>query len=253
MTLFDAFLFFACAALATTVQTLTGFAMGLVLLGLVGALHIVPLTDAANVASVLAIANAWIVLRGPNGMYDRPAWRDTLVGSLAGVVIGVALLHWLSGSVVSVLRVLLGLTILACAVLLLMQTRPLPERSSRRSFGVYGLVAGLMSGLFSTAGPPLVYQFYRQPMPLAAIRQTLSAVFACNAVLRIVLVVSTGQFSLHALGLSVLTLPLVLGLTAWLSRHPPKWSPRLVRNLACALLIFTGAGLVLPAVLSWFG
>ena len=76
MTPLDVFLFLACAALATTVQTLTGFAMGLVLLGLVGAFHVTALTDAANVSSVLAIANAWIVLRGPNGMFDRQVWRD---------------------------------------------------------------------------------------------------------------------------------------------------------------------------------
>jgi len=251
MTPLDALLFLACAVVATTVQTLTGFAMGLVLLGLVGAFHVTALTDAANVASVLAIANAWIVLRGPNGMFDRQVWRDTLGGSLVGVVIGVLLLHWLSGSVVSLLRVLLGVTILGCAVLLVTRTRPLAERSSRRSFAGFGLVSGLMSGLFSSAGPPLVYQFYRQPLPLATIRQTLSAVFACNGLLRIAMTASTGQFSLHALWLSLATLPLVLCLTAWLSRHPPKLSPRMVRNMACGLLVFTGGSLVLPAVVGW--
>ena len=251
MTPLAALLFLACAALATFVQTLTGFAMGLVLLGLVGAFHVVGLPDAANVSSVLSIANAWIVLRGPNGMFDRQAWRDTLTGSLVGVVVGVLLLHWLSGSVVSVLRVLLGLTILGCAAMLVVHTRPLPERSSRRSFTGIGLISGLMSGLFSAAGPPLVYQFYRQPMALATIRQTLSAVFACNALLRITMTVSTGQFSLHALWLSLATLPLVLGLTAWLSRHPPKWSPQVVRKLVCVLLIFTGGSLVLPSVAGW--
>lgn len=49
-------LFVACVALATFVQSLTGFAFGLVLLGLVAMLHLAPLAVAANVVTVMVLA-----------------------------------------------------------------------------------------------------------------------------------------------------------------------------------------------------
>ncbi|MDM0111596.1 TSUP family transporter [Variovorax sp. J22R133] len=243
--------FLACVGVATCAQSLTGFAFGLILLGLVGVLHLAPLADAANVASVLTLVQAAVVLKGSRKAIDLPTLRDTALGSGIGVVGGVVLLGWLSGNVVLLLRVLLGLTILACATVLVARSAPLPQRSSRGSFRAFGLASGLMSGLFSSAGPPLVYQFYRQPMNALAVRQTLVMVFAFNALLRLMLTVPTGQFSLHAVGLSLLALPMVLGLTWLMKRHPPDWSPRTVRGVVCGLLVLAGLSLVVPVAASY--
>ncbi|MEJ8825851.1 TSUP family transporter [Variovorax humicola] len=244
-------LFLACVGIATCAQSLTGFAFGLILLGLVGVLHLAPLADAANVASVLTLVQASVVLRGSRKSIDLATLRDTALGSGVGVVIGVFLLGWLSGNVVLLLRVLLGITILACATALVARSAPLRERSSRTSFCAFGLASGLMSGLFSSAGPPLVYQFYRQPMNPLAVRQTLVMIFAFNALLRLAMTVPTGQFSTHAAGLSLLAMPVVLVLTWLIKRHPPDWSSRTVRGLVCALLVLAGLGLVVPVAATY--
>jgi uncharacterized membrane protein YfcA len=239
-------LFLACVGVATCAQSLTGFAFGLILMGLVGVLRLAPLADAANVASVLTLVQASVVLRGSRKSIDLATLRDTALGSGIGVVIGVFLLGWLSGNVVLLLRVLLGVTILACAMVLVLRSAPLRERSSRASFRAFGLASGLMSGLFSSAGPPLVYHFYRQPMHPLAVRQTLVMIFAFNALLRLALTVPTGQFSVDAAGLSLLATPVVLGLTWLIKRHPPDWSPRRVRGLVCTLLVLAGLSLIVP-------
>jgi uncharacterized membrane protein YfcA len=244
-------LFLACVGVATCAQSLTGFAFGLILLGLVGMLQLAPLADTANVASVLTLVQASVVLRGSRKSIDLAALRDTAAGSGIGVVVGVFLLGWLSGNVVLLLRVLLGVTILACATVLVVRSAPLRERSSRASFRAYGLASGLMSGLFSSAGPPLVYQFYRQPMSPLAVRQTLVMIFAFNALLRLALTVPTGQFSIHAAGLSLLAMPVVLGLTWLMKRHPPDWPPRTVRGLVCTLLVLAGLSLVVPVAATY--
>ena len=127
-------LFLACVGVATCAQALTGFAFGLILLGLVGMLQLAPLADAANVASVLTLVQASVVLRGSRKSIDLATLRDTALGSGIGVVIGVFLLGWLSGNVVLLLRVLLGVTILACATVLMARSAPLRERSSRSQF-----------------------------------------------------------------------------------------------------------------------
>lgn len=246
MTALQVALFMACVAVATCAQSLTGFAFGLILLGLVEVLQLAPLADAANVASILTLVQAAVVLKSSRRSIDLPALRDTALGSGIGVVGGVLLLGGLSAGVIVLLRSLLGLTILACAAMLLLRSAPLRERSSRSVFGAYGLASGLMSGLFSSAGPPLVYQFYRQPMDPHAIRQTLVTIFAFNALLRLVLVVPMGNFSGQAAWLSLLALPVVLALTWLIGRHPPGWSPRSVRRIVCALLALAGSSLVLP-------
>lgn len=250
MTAWQGSLFLVCVAVATCAQTITGFAFGLILLGLVGMLRLASLADAANVASVLTLVQAVVVLKGSRQSLDLQALRDTSLGSGIGVVIGVALLGWLSGNIVLMLRFLLGLTILVCAATMLARVTPLRERSSHGAFRAFGLVSGVMSGLFSSAGPPLVYQFYRQPMGPVAIRQTLVTIFGFNALLRLMLVVPTGQFSVSAIWLSLLAMPLVLALTWLVKRHPPNWSPRTVRAIVCALLVSAGLGLVMPAVVS---
>jgi len=201
---------------------------------------------------VLGLANALVALRGAGKTLDVPALRDITLGGVAGILLGVLLLGWLSTHVTLVLRVLLGLTVIACALVVLMQTAALSERSSPNTFRFWGAVSGLLTGLFASGGPPLVYHLYRQPMALKAVRDTLVATLAASAFLRLAVVVPTGQFSGNALTLCLLALPLVFGLSWWLERHPPGWSRQAVLKLVSALLLLTGAGLVLPALLQLF-
>jgi hypothetical protein len=249
MTLSQTALFLLCVALATCAQSLSGFAFALILLGLAGLLELAPLADLANVATVLGLANALVALRGSRRHLDMPAFRDITLGGAAGILLGVLLLGWLSVNVTLLLRVLLGLTVMACAVIVLMETAALRERSSANSFRVWGAVSGLLTGLFATGGPPLVYHFYRQPMALRTVRDTLVATLAASALLRLVVAIPAGQFSANALKLSLLAAPLVFGLSWWLERHPPGWSRPAVLRLVCALLLLTGVGLVVPALL----
>ena len=240
--------FLACAAFATAVQNVTGFALVLVLLGLTGVFDLAPLPDAANVATVLGLANAFVALRGRARSLQWPALRQTAGGTVFGVAAGVFLLAWLSGNAVLALRFLLGVVVVGCALLVLRPAQALQQPSSRASFFVTGLLSGVLGGLFSASGPPLVYQFYRQPMGLDAVRDTLVAMLAVGSSLRLVMVVASGQFSAASVGLSVLAVPVVLGVAWWMKRHPPPWNRTAVLRIVSVLLVITGIGLMAPAV-----
>lgn len=242
--------FLACVAIATSAQRMTGFALALILLGLTSLLQLAPLPDVANVAMVLSLANAIIVLRTAHRSVDWSVLRATAWGTLPGVALGVVLLGWLDAGMVVALRLLLGLVIIGCALVVLMRTKLLPQRSSNASFAGFGLLSGLLGGLFSASGPPLVYQYYRQPMALPALRDTLTGALAVSSLLRLVMVVPTGQFSARALLLCAFALPLTMSITWWFQRHPPAWSRAAVLKLVCGLLLVTGTGLVVPATQS---
>lgn len=249
MTLWQTALFLVCVALATCAQSLTGFAFALILLGLAGLFELAPLADLVNVATVLGLASALIALHGSTRTLDRAAFRDLSVGGIAGIVAGLLLLGWLSVNVVLALRLLLGVTVVACAVVVLLEAAALRQRSSAGAFRAWGALSGLLTGLFATGGPPLVYHLYRQPMELKAVRDTLVATLAASSAARLLIVLPAGQFSINALKLSLLAAPLVFALSWWLEKHPPGWSRPAVLRLVCALLLLTGAGLIIPAVL----
>lgn len=241
-------LFIAFVVAATLAQGLTGFAFVLVLLGLAGLFDLAPLADLTNVATTLSVLSAAATLRVSRRILDRAAYRDALAGSALGVVAGVLLLGWLSANVMTVLRVLLGVTIFACAIAMLRPGNVLPARSSGGSFRGFGLLSGLLGGLFSAGGPPLVYHFYRQPMPVEALRATLLAALATMGVIRIAAVVATGQFSLLALKLTLFAAPAVAASSWLLQRHPPGWPRETVLKVVCVLLLATGVGIVASAL-----
>ena len=240
--------FLGCVALATCAQGITGFALALILLGLSSLFELAPLPDVANVATVLSLASAVIALRGTRGSLDWAIWKPTVSGSVFGYGVGVALMAWLNANVVMVLRLLLGVVVIACALVVLLRTEPLARRSSPASFRGFGFVSGVLGGLFSASGPPLVYQFYRQPVALDAVRDTLVAALATGSLIRLAMVVPAGQFTLRSLLLCAVSLPVAIGLTWWMRRHPPKWPRETVLKIVCGLLLVTGAGLIGPAV-----
>ena len=238
-------LFLACVAFATAAQTLTGFAFSLILLGLTASLGLASVADTANAASVLTLVNAVTYFAGRHEQLPWTMMRPALLASLPGVVTGVLLLAWLSGHSIGVLRVLLGLTIVACAGLLLLERIRATQLAPPWAFAVAGLSAGLLSGLFSTSGPPMIFHLYRQPLPPHTVRDSLLMLFAINASLRLVMVLATGGFTLRAALLALLALPLVALVTRVVQRHPPPIGVAALRIGVAVLL--AGAGLSLVA------
>lgn len=246
-------LFLACVALATLAQSLTGFAFGLILLGLVATLQVVPLTEVAVVISILTLGNAMATLGGPKAQLDRAVLMPVLLSSLLGVSLGIWGLAALDGRQIAWLRLLLGGLIIAGSLLLVVQTKPRTQLSGQPSFWLAGGLCGLLNGLFSSGGPPIVYHLYRQPLAYEVIRNTLITVFAANAAARLGLVLAQGQLSLATLWLSGEALPLVL-LVSWLvRRYPPRLSLRTLRWLVFVLMALAGVSLIwdsLPGLLA---
>jgi len=239
--------FMACVALASYAQNLTGFAFSLILLGLVSVLHIASITDTANAAMVLTLVSAWTYFRTQRA---PPPWalvRPAMLGSALGVAGGVTLLGWLSGSSLVLLRALLGVCVLGCAWLLVARgdQGAVPIKPSQ--FAAVGVLAGLLGGLFSTSGPPLVYYLYRQSLDRETVRRALLVLFAFGALVRLVLVLPTGQFSLRAAVLAACAVPVVYGVTRWHHHLQPRLAVATLQRVVAGLLALTGVLLLVDA------
>ena len=238
----------ACVALATVAQTLTGFAFGLIFLSLAATLDLATVPDAANVATVLSLVNAGTYLRARREPLPWGLMRPALISSAVLVVVGLALLHWLSGAAAQWLRGLLGVSIIACAAALMLRGHLRTEVAPPRVFAGVGAISGLLGGLFGTSGPPIVFLLYRQPLPADLIRRCLLLMFASNALIRLCVVLPGGGFSLRSVVLAVLALPVVHFFTGQGLRLQPKVPVQVMRWAVAMLLMGTGASLVVTAL-----
>lgn len=237
----------AVIGLATLCQNLTGFAFALIFVGICGALQLVPIGEAANIASLLSMVNGLLYLRAHP---FTPRWdllKPLAITSMLGVLAGLGLLHWLSGNALQGLRMLLGLAVLGCAVILLLQKTQRTSPSGRLGTWTAGALSGVLGGLFSTSGPPLVYFLYRQPLAMGLVRQCLLILFLISSVLRLSVVVAMGELQMSTIALAAVGVPMVAFVTWLMARYAPPLPQRLLQWLVCGLLVIAGASLLWSA------
>lgn len=239
-----------CMALASYVQVITGFAFSLLFIGLISTFDLVPLDDATNAISVITLIQAGTYFRAHPLSREWRTVRPAIMPSIVGVLVGAALLVWLSGQALYLLKYALGFIIIGTAISMVSKPVPWPHISSARAFRFTGLLSGLMGGLFSTAGPPLVYLLYRQPMPQRAIHQCLFLMFAISQGVRLVFIGLSGNFTWRSFLYIGLSLPIVLIVQNIHQRYPLRLSSRMTVRLAASLLILAGAGLIYSNFLS---
>ena len=236
------------AVVAAWAQTLTGFALGLILMGGVGALGLMDVPQAATVTSILVALNGALVLRAGWRDLNRPILILMLVGAVPGLLAGYALLTWLAGHSLAMLQLLLGLAVAGSAVQLSLNATRGTSHAPPLANVLVGVAGGLMGGLFATPGPPLIWQLYRLPVGLATIRVILGAIFFVTLVLRLALVAADTGISREVLLGAAGAAPAVM-LGTWIARRfPPPVSPMTLRRIALALLFLSGLALVRPGL-----
>lgn len=240
--------FIAIIAFATYVQTVTGFALGMIVMGAVTTFDLVPIAFTSVVVSAVTFINGAVALKGNFDAVDAKRVLITCSAMFPAIMGGLLLLDYMSSDFNSLLQLLLGITIIAAGLMIMLKPEPMAKPSSNLIFAGSGAVAGLMAGLFSMAGPPLVYLFYRQPFELKTIRLCLLSIFLLSAVGRTTMVGAQGGLTLDMLIFSVVCIPMVT-LFTWIGKnYPPAVSPATLRRLAFFLLILIGVSLVIKNI-----
>lgn len=242
---------FSCfAAIGAYVQTLTGFAFGLIMMGSIALVGLLPLPDAAAMVGMLTLVNATqMLIQGGWREVARRELRLILVASLPSLFVGYALLEWMADTRADLLKIGLGLVIMLSSLQLAIRPAGLAKPSSGASYVGFGVISGLMSGLFATGGPPLVYHLFRQPMPHERIRETLVTAFGAAQAVRIVVVVTSGNLPAISPVALILAVPTVILSTFAARRWPPALSQRTMRRSVFVLLFLSGLSLALPAAM----
>lgn len=237
--------FVLIVAIGTYVQTVTGFALGLIVMGAVTLLDIAPVAFSAVVVSVTSLVNIALALRKNHHHIARREMLYASLGMIPALLLGLLLLDLLSGEATRTLKTLLGVFILIGGTLLMLKPQPRLAPSSRLMDFNMGFLGGFFGGLFSTAGPPLVYHLYRQPYTIDMIRSTLLAIFGLITLLRNGYVIAVGDFTLDMLIVSLWCLPAVWLATLAGQKFAPPLPEQGMRRLAFTLLAALGLTLIL--------
>lgn len=240
--------FLLVIAVASYLQALTGFALGIFALGGVIALNVSSLSTAAVVINVLMVTHVVLSLRHSWGIIDIKLLIITLLGIAPGTIGGLWLLQNISNDYFVFLQLILGLLIIGAGVTMCVRPKPRATLSPPYEFGLIGIVAGIFGGLYSIAGPPVVYLFYRQPLTVSQVRATLLAIFGLMSALRFIVVVLQAKVPAEAIHLSILSVPVVMAVSVFFSRFPPSLPDVFVRRSAFVLLICLGAFISVTAI-----
>jgi uncharacterized membrane protein YfcA len=241
----NAGLFLLFVVAGAYVQTITGFAMGLVIMGGVTMLDLAPVAFSAGVVSLLSMVNTCLALRYSSKHIDWNIVRQLCIGLFPAMLLGIFVLDILSDTAYIWLRRLLGFVIILAGTLLILKPEPWKNRSGKITTSLFGVAGGLIGGMFSAGGPPLAFMMYRQPLDLNTIRATLLATFLVSTSGRTGVIVLDGQMTYEMMTVGALAIPLVLLTTIYARKVTPDNSEMLIRRFVFVLLILIGATLLL--------
>ena len=90
------------------IQTVTGFAMGMIIVATVGGLGLLQLSVLAILVSLLTSVNSLLSLRGNWSLIDVRFLLFLALGQFPAIIFGIELLNFLESNEVWILKVILG-------------------------------------------------------------------------------------------------------------------------------------------------
>ena len=233
------------------VQAVTGFAMAMIIVAVVGGMRLLSIPELAATTSLLTIFNVILALWGHSKEIYRPIFSWLALGQVPAIFVGFAIMAWLDGHIRWLLELLLGAFILAGGISMWLRPHPWSAVAGPTASFLTGLGGGLVGGMFSASGPILGWFMYSQPLQLAAIRATLLACFVLTTTTRTGIVAVDGGLTGQVLTYALVGLPVVV-LGTWLGRQfPPPVAEDGIKRGANLILLVMGVWILGRAL--WFG
>ncbi|HBQ88399.1 MULTISPECIES: sulfite exporter TauE/SafE family protein [Alcaligenes] len=235
-------------AIGTYFQTVTGFGLAMIVIGINSAAGLTDMPFIASVVSLVSLVNSGVALPRHLHHIDWRLANTTLLGVIPASILGVVLLNFLNTQATSILELLLGCVISYGGITFALRPRQQKKISRLRSFFSVGFISGLCGGLFGIPGPPIIFHLYRQPISLTVTRNMLLLIFACTAFSRSLYELITIGFPKATLTTTLLAVPCVALVTLLTQRFPPPISVNAVRHITFATLILIGASLIVRSL-----
>ena len=229
--------------LGALLQAASGIGFGVI----AGPMILIALNDgsAIQVTSILSLLIAVVLLPSVLRHVERAILRRFLIGSLAGLPLGLAAFIWFP---VAALKLLAGFSILLlCLMLLRRRASGLLAQPGAGLDHATGVVSGAMSVGLAMPGPVAAVRLAALTYPKEATRATIRLLFVVSYSVAIAAQAAANGLSGETLRLSLGLVPATLigiGLGALLSR---RLSERWFHRVILAILLATAVSLLLSA------
>jgi len=239
-TVFDTFVQFgvACLALAVAeaVYVLLGFGAGLIAVGSLALL----MPEVRDVVVMLLLVNLPAELYVVGSCWRTIAWRGILA-VFAGIAVGIPLGAWLLGhGEPTALLTMLGAVLVVVGGVFLVAPLHRSTRVPAWLAPPVGLVSGVLTGLFGTGGPPLIFFYHLKGVDKATFRSSLMAIFLLMTFVRMPSYVAFGLVTGPRMWSALAVFPAVL-LGAWIgNRIHLRIDEAAFRRLVSAALVLIG-------------
>jgi uncharacterized membrane protein YfcA len=218
---------------ASVLRGFTGFGFGLVAVPLLS-LALPP----TRVVPFVTVLQVLVGLSGLRSAWPIADWRAVLglgPGLLLGIPVGLAALTMVPPNGV---RLAIGLLI-ATSVVVLWRRVSLPPHPSRLVTGAAGLVSGMMNGLASMGGPPVVVYLLALSREAMVVRASSIVYFLFAAIVTAIPMAIRGLVDREVLEWSVASIPVLLlgsALGGWAFRYARPHYHRLTTLMVLSLL-----------------
>ena len=229
------------------IQAVAGFAMGMIIMAVVGGLRLMDVPTLAATISLLTILNVFLALRGQTHFIHKKLFTWLALGQVPAIFLGLQLLTYLDGNTRWLLEICLGLFITVGGLSMSLKPHPREKVSGAWTTWLTGVSGGLVGGMFSASGPVLGWFGYSQPLKLVTIRATLLACFVLTTSTRTVLVGVQGGLTKQVLLYALVALPTVV-VGTWLGRNfAPPVEEDTIKRFAYLLLLVMGIWILVSA------
>jgi uncharacterized membrane protein YfcA len=226
---------------AVAAQAVVGFGFALITMPLL--VLVLDVRDALVLATLISLSNTGVLAFTHRRNVPWATVAPMLVGALAGMPAGIALLLLAPADVI---RLLVGIATVVLAAALVRGLR-LTARNLTSEIGI-GLLSGVLNTSTGINGPPVVLYLQGRGHTPAEFRGGLAAFFFVSSLIAICGYAISGIVSRDALLLYALSLPVVAA-ASWIGHHAADdVDPALFRRLVLALLFASATIAVASAV-----
>lgn len=217
-------------------QSVTGFGFGIV------AMIFLPsflfYTEANMISSILGPLTSVVVLLA---LYRKINWKNLifpLIGSLFATYLSVV---FMKNAKNEILTLLLGIALVVVSIYFFFFSSKIKIRPSWYTGLTAGALSGVMSGLFSIGGPPVVVYYLQSEDDTDSYMATISAFFILSGVISIVTKAAAGFIT------TIVLLGLIFGIIGMLigsffgKRTRDKTNPKVIKKAVYAVMAVSGA------------
>ena len=220
---------------ASYTQTVTGFGFGIVAMIFLPSLLLYP--EANALSSILSTVTSALVLLS---VYRKINWKNLIFPLIGSIFANYFAITFMKSAENRLLTLLLGVALFLLSIYFFFFSDKIKIKPTWYNGLIAGTVSGIMSGLFSIGGPPVVIYYMQSEEDTDRYLATISAYFVLSGIISVVMKAFSGFVTLNVLwGIVIGALGMAIG-TLLGKRTRDKTNPEKIKKAVYGFMAISG-------------